>query len=321
MKLKINNNTVQFFSSFHLDLNFDAVASSFSFNVRFDPDNQIDTDLFKPLSFPRVEVWTDDDRLLLTGVIVNHNFTSSAIKNLVRISGYSLGGVLEDCNIPYTEYPLESLKRSLKDIASKLLGIFDLTMIIDKSAQRDMDLQYEKTIASPGESIKGYLAKLAAQRNIVLSHNSKGDIIFFKPSFSASPVFSFNSSNAVTMALAVKVQGFQSKLWVLRQPSKRNQGLTPVDVLNNPLIGAFRPGVKVLSSGTDTDTAKAVKNAMSAQIKNVSLTISLQDWFEVIPGDVINVKNDDLFLFEETKFVASRYLTSKTLLTKQCKSP
>jgi len=313
MKLKINNKDFLFFNNFAIGLSLDTVASTFSFSVRFDPDNESHKVLFKPLSYNQVKLYTDDNKLLLTGVLVNHNFTSTGQPQLVKVSGYSLGGILEDVNIPYTDYPLESIKRSLKDIASKLLSSFNLTMVIDSSAERDMNLIYDKTVASPGESIKSYLSKLAAQRNIILSHNEKGDIVFTKPSFSGKPKFSFNKTNSISMSLSVKGQGLHSSIWVLRQPSKDNNGLTPVDKIDNNLVGVFRSGVKVLSSGTDTDTAKAVKNVLASEMKNIGLTINLKDDLGIFPGDIVDVENNELFLYKKTKFVVSKVSISKNV--------
>ena len=312
MKLKINNVSFLFFNSFSLGLKLDAVASSFSFSVKFDPDNESHRDLFKPLSYNKVELFNDDNKLLLTGTIVNHSFTSSEVPHLVSVSGYSIGGILEDVNIPYTSYPLESLKRSLKDIAEKLLSLFNLNMIIDDSAKNDMNLIYDKTVASPGESIKSYLSKLAAQRNIVLSHNEKGDIVFFKPDFKSKARYFFNETNTISMKFSVKGQAFHSKIWVLRQPSKDNEGLTPVDTVENSLVNLFRPSAKVLSSGTDTDTAKAVKNALAGEMKNISLSILLSENLDVLPGNIIDVQNKELYLFNKTRFVVSGVSLKKT---------
>lgn len=305
MRIKINNRDFLYFNNFVVKLKLDAVASSFSFVAVFNPDNEHHKKLFKPLSFNKIEIYRDDNTLLLTGVIVNFDFVSSNSPELVKVSGYSLGGILEDCGIPYTEYPLESLQRSLNDIAKKLLDIFQLKMVVDDSAKSEMDLIYEKSVASPSETAKNYLSKLTSQRNIVLSHNSKGDIVFTKPTFTKQSKYFFNAENTLKMSLSVKSQAIHSKIWVLRQPSAKNENLSPVDVIENTLVGAFKPDVKVLSSGTDVDTVKAVRNVLAAELKNISVGIEIDDWIDLTVGDTVDVQNKEIYLYKRTKFVVS----------------
>lgn len=303
MKIKINDKTFFFFNKFAVQQNLDSVASSFSFVARFNPNNPDHKVLFKPLSYPKIEVFKDDDTLLLSGNIINHDFNSLGSPELVKLSGYSFGGVLEDCNIPYSSYPLESLNRSLKDITEKLLQLFDLNLIIDVSVVNDVGLIYKKTVAQPTETIKSYLSKLAAQRNVVMTHDIHGNIIYYRPNNSTQPKLFFNKRNTIKMSFSVKGQGMYSEISVLRQPSKDNESLTPVDTAKNVLVTKFRPGVKTLSSGTDTDTSKAADNALALQLQNLQLNISLPRWEDLQPGDFVEVENDEIYLYKRTKFI------------------
>ena len=81
-----------------------------------------------------------------------------------NISGYSKGGILEDCTIPYPAYPLENLNISLKDITARLLKEFGLNFIIDSSVVNETNLAYPKAVAGPEETVKEFISKLAAQR-------------------------------------------------------------------------------------------------------------------------------------------------------------
>lgn len=303
MKIKINNKIFFFFNNFSVNQNLDSVASSFSFIAKFNPDNNDHRILFKPLSFPKIEIFKDDDTLLLTGLIVNHDFNSEKSPELVKLSGYSLGGVLEDSNIPYSAYPLESLNRSLKDISQKLLNLFSLNLIIDSTVLKDVNLIYQKSVAKPTETIKTYLSKLAAQRNVVISHNVKGDIVYYRPKVNRPPKMFLNKENTINMAFSIKGQGMHSEISVLRQPSKDNNNLAPVDTIKNPMITVNRPGVKTLSSGTDTDTSKAADSALAKEIQNIILNVKFVRWEELEPGDIVDVQNDEIYLFKRTKFI------------------
>lgn len=316
MKIKINNKTFLFFNNFAVKLNLDSVASTFSFVAKFNTEDKDHKLLFKPLSYPKIQIFKDDDTLLLTGVIIKHDFNSDKNPDLVKVSGYSKGGILEGVNIPYSAYPLESINRSLKDITKKLLNLFDLKLIIDSSVTNVTNLIYAKSVASPTESVKDYLSKLTAQRNIVMSHDTKGNIVYFKLNAISTPKIFFRKDNVIQMGFNIDGQNMHNKISVLRQPSKDNKNLSPVDTVTNPLVNNFRPGIKTLSSGTDTDTKKAADNVLASELQNLQLKINLPRWEELWPGDLIEVQNDDIYLFKRTKFIIKSVVLNESQKSK-----
>lgn len=307
MKIKVNNKEFFFFNNFAVTRRLDAVASVFSVVGKFNPDNTQHVELFRPSEYQKIEVLTDTDVLLLTGKIVKYDFNSKDNPELVKISGYSLPGELEDCNIPYSAYPLESNNRSLKEIAEKLLDPFGLSLIIDSSVSNEVNLNYSKSVATATEPIKQYLAKLAAQRNVVLSHNEKGQVVLFRPNVKARPVLSLDTTNSTRMSLSFDGQKLHSDITVLRQPSPTNVRLTPVDTIKNPYTNSFRPKVRVMSSGTDTDTSRAADNVLAAELKAITVNVVLPRFEDVKPGDIIEVQNREIFLYNKTRFMLSAY--------------
>lgn len=304
MKITINNKKYFSFNNFSVQLNLDAVASSFSFIAKFDPDNVDHKELFRPLSFPKIEVFKDDGTLLLTGIIVTHEFNSTSKPDLVKVSGYSTGGILEDVNIPYSAYPLESINRSLKDISVRLMDLFGVQLIIDESVTREVNLIYKKSVASPTDTIKGYLSKLTAQRNIVMTHDNKGRVIYKKINTNGVSKIFFNTSNTTKISLGARGQSMHSEISVIRQPSDENKNLSPVDTIKNNLVGRFSPVVKTLSSGTDTDTSKAADNVLAAEIMNgISVNITAPRWENLLPGDIVDVQSEKAYLYNRTRMI------------------
>lgn len=305
MKIKINNKFYNFFDDVAVNLTLDSIASTFSFKARFNPNNSNHRLIFKPLTYPKVQIFDDNDTLMFTGVIVNTKLPSSNTPSLASVSGYSLPGVLEDSTIPYTAYPLEKINVNLKDIVDRLLINFNLKYVIDNSVSSDANIQYKKTVADVSETVKSYLAKLCAQRNIVLSHNEKGELLFFRPNINAKPKLFLNKENTLSMELNVNGQGIHSEISVIRQPSKENNNLSPVDSLTNIMVWKYKPLVKILSSGSDTETKKATDNVLSSELKNISFTATLNRFENIKVGDIIDVQNDEIYLFERTKLMVS----------------
>lgn len=306
MRVKIDGKFFNFFSSISIDYKLDSVASAFSFAARFDPHNALHRDIFKPLAFRKVEIFTNDNQLLLTGYTVVTDLVSSSVRSLQNLSGYSKPGILEDCSIPYSSYPLEKLNVSLNDVAQNVLSEFDLAYTVDPSVATDMNLQYSKTVAQPAETIKSFIAKLAAQRNIILGHTAKGDLLFFRPDVKAKPKRFYTDKNTLSMKLAVNGQGLHSKISVIRQPSKDNTSLAPVDTVENPLILLNRSLVKVLSSGSASETKKAADNVLSSELKNIPITITLEHIdVDLKCGDIVEVQNPEIYLYSRAKLLIS----------------
>lgn len=305
MKIKINGNWFTFFDDIAVSYKLDSIASTFSFKARFNPENASHRDVFRPLAYNTVEIFDNDDNLLFTGTSLNTGLASSNVRSLQVINGYSKSGILEDCSIPYSSYPLEKSNVSLKDIVEVLVSDFDISYVIDPSAANDMNLVYKKTTAQPSESIKNFIAKLAAQRNIIMSHDEKGNLLFFKPDFSALPKLFLNEENTVSMGLKVNGQAMHSTISVIRQPDKDNSSIAPVDTINNSLIGKNRTIVKVLSSGEETATKKAADNVLAEELKNISILVQLKRIENVKVGDTVEVLNPEIYIFERAKLVVS----------------
>jgi len=341
MKILINGRNCENFTGISITRNLDSIASTFGFKVRFNPENDDHKELFKPLQYHKVEIFKDDGVLLFTGVILGHAFESDSTSNLLAISGYSLSGILEDVTIPPSMYPLESTGRSLREIANKLCNAYGIEVVylldgdadIDSNFTKDVttknvrsfkpkkkkafkskeaDRVFKKTTADSTESVKSYIAKLTSQRNILLSHNAKGQVVMFKPDTNAKPKYYFNKDNTLRMSSQWNGQGMHSIINVVRQPSKDNAGVSTVDVAKNPLIGVFRPTTKVLSSGEDTDTKKAADNELAAELKNITVKVELQGLFDdIIPGDLINIHNHEIYSFAYSRWIVSSITLNK----------
>lgn len=314
MKIKINNRFFEHFIDLKLNFSLDTFASTFSFRSYFNPDNEFHKQIFKPLTYPKIEIFDNENNILLTGYIVNNAFTSTSKPELITVSGYSKSGILEDVSIPLNVYPLEKNNQSLAEISQQLIIQFQINQVIDSSVQNEVNIVYEKAVAQPTESVASFLVKLASQRNIIISHNSLGDLLYFKLSTATNkPKRSYNQENVLSSKIAVNGRGFHSSISVLRQPSDDNEGVSTVDsVVNNNIIQK-RSLVKTLSSGEDTDVSKASNNVLASELKALQLQIDLENLdYELKCGDIIEFQNKELFIYQKQKFIVSEIVYSET---------
>ena len=306
MKIKIEKKFFNHFSNLSVKFNLDTFASVFSFDARFDPLNIEHQKIFKPLTYPKIEIFSNDMDLLLTGNIVNNDFASSKTPQLVSFSGYSKSGILEDVTIPDSVYPLEKNNQSLSEISAQLLKPFGISQLIESNVANKMNLVYEKAVAQPSQSVASFLTQLASQRNIVIGHTKKGDVYYFKAFIGSKPVRSYDSSNLLSSKMAINGRSFHSDITVRRQPSDENEGVSTLDSVRNPNVRQIRSVCKVLSSGTDTSTIEAARNALAAELRGISLTLILPKIdFKLLCGQVIEFQNKELFIYKRQKFIVN----------------
>lgn len=334
MKVKINGREIEHFTNVNLKRSLDSIASTFSLSVRFNPENDDHKELFKPLQYHDILIYSDNNELLFTGTILNHQFESNSGFNLCNISGYSKCGILEDVTIPPSMYPLESINRSLREIANRLCSYYGIQVIYNLDSDLDIDSNYtknfstkikkyrepkrkrtenpdanrvyKKTNADATESVKSYLAKLTSQRNILLSHDNEGNVVMFKPNLKSKPKYFFNKNNTISMSSSFNGQAMHSEINVVRQPSAENAGVSTVDKVNSFYVKKYRPTTKVLSSGEDTDTKKAAENEYASELKNVNFKIELQGaFYDIKPGDLINIHNHEIYSFAYSRWIVS----------------
>lgn len=305
MILKIQNKRYDFFDRTTVNLRYDSVGSSFTMGVYFNPDNPLHVSLLCPCQFSDV-VLLHNDVALLTGTLLNNGQTSGPVRELREISGYSKPGVLEDCEIPVSAYPLQANGLSLADIARKLCQPFGITVDIDPAVSSRANKVYTTTTARESQTVKQYLSELASQRNIIISHTAAGHLYLTEAATRKTPLYNFTDKTpGVTFSLPVTGRDMHSSITVIRQASAEG-GNAGQSTVTNPYVSAYRPKVVRQSSGTDNDTEQAARNMLGAEIKAIKLTITLDRW-EVdgqllLPNNIITVQNEELFLNRPTRF-------------------
>lgn len=321
MIVKVKNKTLSFFNNFSIDLKYDSMASTFSFNYYFDPD-VVSHRLLAQIGGYYFVTLEHNGELILTGRIINHRFTSSPKPELAKFAGYSLAGVLEDCNIPISLYPLQSDGLTLREIAGKLIEPFRLNMVVDDLVADDMDLPFEQTTANETQTIKSYLTQLATQRNIVISHNQFGDLVFTKAITSKPAILEISGDvPGISLELEGGGQGMHDEIAILKD-SDPELGAAEETLVKNPYVNdptppferVFRSKVKTISEGDDNDIDKASRTAISEELKNIKLTVSIDRWDingKIIkPNNIIYVTDKKLTLYKRTKwFIESVTLT------------
>lgn len=311
---RIRNYKITFFNDFTLSLKYDSVGSAFSFTFKFNPKNPEHKEVMCIGHYHLCKV-THNGETLLTGYILSQDFNSSPVPEMVTISGYSLPGVLEDCEIPTKLYPLQSDGLSLRNIAQKLIQPFGLQLVVDSSVASLVDSTFNTSTATDSQTVKSYLSELASQKNVVISHDEFGRLLFTKAKTNLQPVLDFNVPQngipATSMKLSYNGQAMHSHITVQKQASS-DGGNAAEYTIRNPFVinSVYRPKTMSQNSGDDNDTEKAAKTALSAELKNIKLTINTDRWIVdgkiLKPNNTITVTNPQCYLYNKsTWFIES----------------
>lgn len=313
MILKINdrftNRTVRFFDQINIGLRFDSVASTFSFNFYFDPNNPDHKDMACVGHFHEVTV-EHNGELLISGYLISQKFADSNTKQMAGFAGYSKSGVIEDVNIPLNAYPIQTQGLSVRSIAQRLLSYFKIGLI----DQVGLNEEIQDSKANETQTIKAYLTELTSQRDVVLSHDAKGNVVFAKANTRQAPIMIFDSTRQdnevipfTSMELNINGQQLHSHISVIGEAST-NEGddASEVTVRNRIVQGVFRPKVLKQTTGTDVTALKAAELARKAELRAITLTIQTDRWEidgKVIkPNSIISVKNPNCYIYKPTKF-------------------
>jgi prophage tail gpP-like protein len=312
MNLKVKNHyNVEFFNEFTLDLRYDSVGSTFSFSLYFDPNNDVHRFLWQPGHYHVVSV-EHNGELLIRGFVLSQSFNNSPTKKLSSISGYSLPGVLEDCQIPPSVYPLQFDGQTLAQITRHILGYFHqknspIKLVVDPIVSAEVNSVFDKTTANETQSVKDYLSSVASQKNVIMSHTPEGDLLYTKANTTKAPIFHFHKGlPSTSMELTFNGQPMHQTISLLKQASE-DGGNAGDETIRNPYVPFVRrPKVKKQSSGTDNDTGNAARMALSEELKNITLKIETSIWeidgLIIKPNNTITVTNDELYLPKRSKW-------------------
>jgi len=306
---------VKFFNDFTFNLVYNSVGSTFGFSYYFDPNNRVHKEIATVSHYHEVTL-DFNDQLLVTGVLTSQKFMAGPTKQQAQFSGYSLPGVLEDVNIPPRLYPLRSDGLSLEQIARKLIRPFKrnygLTMTIDPAVQSKMNSVFDTSSASETSTIKDYLTELASQKDIVISHNEKGQLLFTEAKTDIKPILDFDLTKGAipgtSFEMAFDGQGMHSHITMQKQASTDGGNAGEYTIRNPYVIGSvYRPKVMSQSSGTDNDTRDAAQKALANELRNMKLTIKTDRWLLddgtiIKPNNVISIFAPELYIYRKVNF-------------------
>lgn len=318
MELYINDRfrdrKVDFFNAFTFNLVYNSIASTFGFKFYFDPKNQEHIELACVTHFHEVTV-KHNNETLLTGVMVPQSFSQSSKKELASFGGYSKTGILEDCQIPPSAYPLQYDGLTLANIAQRMISPFkknyNLEMAIDPSVSGKMNKSIPTATSGETQTIKDFLSSLAVDKDIIITHDELGRLLFTEAKTESDPILDFDltkgSIPGTTFKLEYDGQGMHSHITVLKDANDEGGNAGEYTIRNPYVVGSvYRPRVSNQTSGDDIDTSDAARKMLGDELRGVRLTITTDRWVVddkiLKPNNIITIKAPELYIFRKERF-------------------
>lgn len=294
MRIVINKKDFEYFTEYNINMVFDRIANSFSFTAK--------KDLFDYfLEYPDCQIYDNDNNLLITGTVLAPNLNQTPSPEFISIYGYSKTGILEDCSIPNSIYPLQFDNLSLKQITSKILAPFGLDYKFDSIIATELNKKYTKIETQPGSSPKQLISDLAAQRNIFVSVTEKGELLFtrFKKT---NPVINIDAGDfgLKKLNLNINSQALHSEITIVKQASEDNPDAGEYTI-DNPYVEKYRPVTRVMDSGDIFDVKNAARTALSKELQNITINFDFTEFIK--PGQTITLKAPELKLNNDTELM------------------
>jgi prophage tail gpP-like protein len=163
------------FTAYNLNLSYDSF-DTFSFSAPYDPAIKELRNAITPFAFNPCEVYYND-ALVFKGTLLTPDPELSNDSSEITLQGYPLCGVINDCMVPPTKYPLQCYGITMKGIADAACEPYNIPVIFDG----DVGPEFTEVSIEPTDKILDFLSRLAKQRNLLITNNEKGQVVFFNP--------------------------------------------------------------------------------------------------------------------------------------------
>ncbi|MDR2097698.1 MAG: LysM peptidoglycan-binding domain-containing protein [Spirochaetaceae bacterium] len=163
------------FTAYNLTLAYDTF-DTFSFSAPYDPEIKELREIIKPFTFKPCEVYYND-ALMFKGTLLTPDPELTDQSSEITLQGYPLCGVLNDCMVPPTRYPLQCMGITMKGIADAACEPYSIPVIFEGEAGP----VFTEVSIEPTDKILDFLSRLSKQRNLLFTNNEKGQLVFFNP--------------------------------------------------------------------------------------------------------------------------------------------
>jgi prophage tail gpP-like protein len=303
------------FTGYDLNISYDSF-DTFSFSAPYDASLGELREAILPFAFKSCDVYYSDE-IVFKGTLLTPDPELIAESSEITLQGYPLCGILNDCMLPPTKYPLGSDGINIKGIADAACESYNIPVVFDG----DIGDDFIEVSIEPTDKILDFLLRLSSQRNLLFTNNEMGQLVFFnaknekafvsftegklplisiKPKFSAQEFYShitgFNKTDAEYPSLSYT---FENK-YLINKGIMRQHSITIDD------------------AATSSDLENAVKayagrmfaDCVSFELECENHVNEKNELFQ--KGMTVCVKAPSAMIIRDTHFIARNIKLSRT---------
>lgn len=302
--LSISGERFRFWETIRIKRSLDSF-DAIEFGAPFEENNSAFREAFRPFSYAPLAV-TVGGAPLFTGTMLVPMPTMAADRRTVAVTGYSLPGVLNDCNSPSSAFPLEFNGQKIGDIARSLCAPFGLSVEITA----DEGPIFERVALTPGKKVYSFLTNLAQQRNLVIASTPTGKLLVQRSVAAGSPVARLVQGSAPVTSVApqFKPQDYYSHITGLR-PTSISSGGGKYTVKNPRLEGVVRPFNFTANDTLAADVKEATEAKAGRMVANaVGYSVGVSSWRDPVgnlwqPNTTITINAPGVMVYSDYEFI------------------
>lgn len=303
ISLRVNGRSLLGWETINFTRSMDKI-STLGLTAPMEVDNRVFRENFAPFSYAPVLLDLGRDRAF-SGTMIKVNPSVSPQEALVNVGCYGQAGVLNDCTMPASAFPLEFNGLTLREIAENVSAPFGIGVnFIDSPGD-----SFERVALKPEDKIAPWLAQLTKQRELLMRDNANGNLVFhngkagdvqaileegFSPLHKVTPAF--NEQNYYS-----SITGIEPYFYGRKSPQYTEK--------NNFLSGVIRPFTfKAEDSETGTiqvsTRSKIGRMFANAIAYNVEVTTWRNEKGELwIPGETIMLRAPKAMIYNRYEFM------------------
>ncbi|MCK5606549.1 hypothetical protein KAR91_31895 [Candidatus Pacearchaeota archaeon] len=311
--LNIDDQRFRFWESMRITRSIDSM-DTLEFTAPLNVDNRAFRDTFLPFSYKTASV-TVGGEALFKGTMLTPIPDLTGDRKSVAVSGYSIPGVLNDCVIPASAFPLEFNGQGLRDIAKVVAAYFGIS--VEFTEQQGP--VFERVAAEPTKKVFQFLSQLARQRNFVVSSTPEGKLLFQRSVASGKPVSRLAQGfpPITTIAPQFNPQAYYSHITGL-QPAGLGVDGSQYTAENSRLKGIIRPFTFKADDTKSGDIKAAVEAKAGYMFANaISYSVSVTTWRDSegnlwAPNTTVTLIASGAMIYSEYEFIIRSVSFSRT---------
>ncbi len=275
------------------------------FGAPFDADSPDAREAFRPFSYKPVKI-TLGGSPFFSGTMVSVDPVLANDKRTVTLGCYSLAGVLNDCTAPASSFPLEFNGQGLRDIATTLAAPFGINVVFNA----EQGPVFERVALEPGKTVLSFLIDLAKQRNLVITSDADGSLVFIQSITDGVPVAKLaqGASPVMSVSPVFDPQGYYSHITGIEPVVVGLKG-SQHTVKNTKASGILRPFTFKAPDTVDSNLPAAVSAKIGRMFGQMaSYAVGVSTWRDPsgnlwTPNTIVTLQAKNAMIYSEYKFV------------------